>query len=147
MARIENDFREAIMNRLRREMDRRLKACAILVANHAKLLINIDGTGRAASGYTSKYHGHTRRVRKGAIIYGANPSRPGQPPHKQTGHLQSSIAWEIEGLVARVGTSVLYGRHLELGTSKMAARPWLRRALREKEAEIIAIISAPIKRG
>lgn len=62
------------------------------------------------------------------------PSRPGEPPHVDTGRLRSSITHEVEetltGIVGRVGTNVVYGRFLELGTSKMKARPFLRPALR-----------------
>lgn len=50
-----------------------------------------------------------------------------------TGRLRSSITHEMgtEGgdLVGRVGTNVEYARHQELGTSRMAAQPFLRPAL------------------
>lgn len=119
-----------------REAKRRVRACCILVWNHAKFLVNKEGTGRR--GGSGKY-----KSRK--LVYGANPSRPGEPPHKQTGRLLASIAWEVAGLTGRVGTNVKYGRFLELGTRHMAARPWLRRALREKEGEIRAIMAAPMR--
>lgn len=61
------------------------------------------------------------------------PSSPGQPPAVDTGRLRASITHEVGrdsgGLVAKVGTNVTYAAHLELGTSKMAARPFLRPAL------------------
>lgn len=66
-------------------------------------------------------------------------SRPGQPPHRQTGTLVNSIATDeevrvVQGLVnyavARVGTNLDYGRYLEFGTAKMKARPWLRPSFR-----------------
>lgn len=50
-----------------------------------------------------------------------------------TGRLRSSITHETgrEGgeLVGRVGTNVDYAPHQELGTSRMAAQPYLRPAL------------------
>lgn len=50
-----------------------------------------------------------------------------------TGRLRSSITNEIgqdgEGLVAVVGTNVEYAPYIELGTSKMAAQPFLLPAL------------------
>jgi HK97 gp10 family phage protein len=75
--------------------------------------------------------------------YGANPSQPGDPPHKQTGHLRRSVAHEVDAtsLTARVGTNVRYGRFLELGTSNMEARPWLRRALNEMMPQIKAMLA------
>jgi hypothetical protein len=141
------DYRAKVQAAIEREMRQRIKACCVLVVNHAKILINTDGTGKVAKGYSSKYKGVTKRVRKGKLIYGANPSKPGEPPHKQTGRLLGSVAFTVDGLIGRVGTNVLYGRWLELGTRRMAARPWLRRALKEKESEIKTILSAPIKFG
>jgi HK97 gp10 family phage protein len=50
-----------------------------------------------------------------------------------TGRLRSSITWEMarddQGLMATVGTDVEYGVYIELGTSHMAAQPFLRPAL------------------
>ena len=50
-----------------------------------------------------------------------------------TGRLRSSITDELamddEGLVGRVGTDVEYAPYVELGTSRMAAQPFLRPAL------------------
>ena len=59
------------------------------------------------------------------------PSRPGEPPHVQTGTLRRSIR-ATRRKFARwvVGAGVAYGTHLEFGTVRMAARPWLRPALR-----------------
>jgi phage gpG-like protein len=85
-----------------------------------------------------------KRRRKGARIYGANPSAPGEPPRKQTGRLRASVTYEVEeaSLTARVGTNVEYGKYLELGTKKgIAPRPWLRRALAECRAKIDSILA------
>lgn len=50
-----------------------------------------------------------------------------------TGRLRSSITNEIgedgDGLVATIGTNVEYAPYVELGTSKMAAQPFLLPAL------------------
>jgi hypothetical protein len=110
-------------------MKRRLSVASILVHNHAKELISEDGTGVDENG---------------RLIYNADPSSPGEPPHVQRGRLRASVAWEIAGLIARVGTNVVYGRFLELGTSLMAARPWLRRSLLELRSRIQTLLSRPL---
>lgn len=50
-----------------------------------------------------------------------------------TGRLRSSITRELsrdgEGLVMRVGTNVVYAPYVELGTSRVKPRPFLRAAL------------------
>ena len=78
-------------------------------------------------------------------IYNFTHSAPGNPPYKQQGHLRRSIAWEIvnrgEAITARVGTNLLYGRYLELGTRRMKARPFLRRALAQHQAAIRRIVA------
>lgn len=62
----------------------------------------------------------------------ANRSKPSEPPHVDTGTLRRSITHEVEQrniATGRVGTNVVYAKWLEFGTSKMAARPFLRPAL------------------
>ncbi len=123
--------------RIRAGVARNLAAAAITVKNHAKRLISTPGT-IPLGGQTRDSRGKFLRRK-----YGSNPSEPGNPPHKQTGHLRRSVAHEVDeaSLTARVGTNVRYGRWLELGTAAMAARPWLRRALNEKLAEVRAILA------
>ena len=52
-----------------------------------------------------------------------------------TGRLRSSIQYAIErdsrGLLARIGTDVTYAPHVELGTRRAAAQPFLRPALNQ----------------
>lgn len=61
------------------------------------------------------------------------PSQPGQPPSVRTGRLRGSITFRV-GIDALspfvdVGSSVVYAAYVELGTSRMKARPYLRPAL------------------
>lgn len=60
------------------------------------------------------------------------PSEPGNFPHKDTGKLQQSIqAEQPDGWSVTVGAYVDYALGLELGTSKVAARPFLRPTFNE----------------
>ncbi|MCK5020472.1 MAG: hypothetical protein KAS32_25775 [Candidatus Peribacteraceae bacterium] len=71
-------------------------------------------------------------------------SRPGQPPFRQKGGLIDSIASERKGLVAKIGSTLKpeggqkhsYAFYLELGTNKMAKRPYLRPALHKWVSKI-----------
>lgn len=70
------------------------------------------------------------RVGTGRNVYRAAPA--GKFPGVRTGKLRRSMSYNIlEGadgtVVARVGTNVIYGRYLELGTGSMKPRPWARR--------------------
>lgn len=122
---------EAFKAKVRRTMVRRVTASAIIVEDHAKRLISVAGTGGGG--------GKKRR-------YGSNPSKPGEPPHKQYGHLRGSVTHERVGdrIAARTGTKLKYGRWLELGTVNMAARPWLRRSLLDQSRRIRRILIAKI---
>lgn len=57
------------------------------------------------------------------------PSAPGESPNRDTGALQAGLKVERTGLLtAEVRAETPYSTPLEFGTSKMAARPFLRPA-------------------
>lgn len=130
---------DAVRKAIQAEMVKRLSAVGVLGANYAKELISVPGDAR-------------QRDEKGRILKGQKKlpkrrSRPGDPPYKQTGHLRRSVAWEVNASdrLVRIGTNLKYGLYLELGTRKMAARPWLRRMLIEKRAYFKRLLTAPMK--
>lgn len=56
-----------------------------------------------------------------------------------TGRLRASLAYEVTGDAAFVGTNVEYAPHVEYGTVKMEAQPYLRPALLDNISTIRAI--------
>jgi len=84
-------------------------------------------TGRGLA--SSAYDPNTGK--KGLNKINTYRSKPGEPPRVQTGTLRRSITHELSKAVpvARVGTNVVYGKHLELGTRNMAPRPFMRPAM------------------
>jgi len=50
------------------------------------------------------------------------------------------------GVTVVVGTKHFYGRFLETGTRRMAARPWLRPALDENQDEVVRRFRGEIRR-
>lgn len=100
-------------------------------------------------------------------------SLPGSPPNVDSGRLRASVSTNhsrsaaIRGKVgakakaedgvgrptetgknftAVVGTNVEYGRYLELGTQKMAARPWLRPAFEKVLRGAKSFIIRPVNK-
>jgi HK97 gp10 family phage protein len=98
-----------------RDLERR----AVNVETAAKRSVSSQGRGRT---YQLSNPKRTHRA-----------SAPGAPPAVDLGRLRSSINHRLgtdsRGLFAVVGTKVAYARALELGTSRMAPRPFLRPAL------------------
>ena len=104
--------------------------------------------------YTKKHftlQGDYRPYKKGKKIHWS--SEPGKPPAIDMGILRASIMSEVtesagqvigkvgpdgEYIATRVpvGTDVDYGLYLELGTSKMEPRPFLRPALLKNQVKI-----------
>ena len=57
------------------------------------------------------------------------PSQPGQFPGYQTRNLARSVTVEKRAANrVAMGSPVFYGKYLEYGTSRMAARPWVVRS-------------------
>jgi hypothetical protein len=104
---------------LRKEMGNRLERAAILLQDKLKQAVSV------APGEIKRYG------KKGVYFKGVPASNPGDPPHKVTGSLRASIAYDMgaDRQSVKIGTSEAVGAYLETGTTKMAARPWLRPTL------------------
>ena len=65
-----------------------------------------------------------------------------------TGNLRSSINFKVESEdEARVGTNVDYAPHVEFGTKKMSAQPYLRPALDNNRNQIEKMIADAISKA
>ncbi len=122
-------FGEQYLSDLEKHFQKQLKAAAIYLVS--KIREKIDVAQEVAG--------------KGVRRRGLDPSKPNEPPKRVLGRLLRSISWEFTGdFTAGVGTSLLYGLFLELGTVWTAARPYIRSTLLEEEAKIAEILSAPL---
>lgn len=102
---------------------------------------NSNGLNIVSTALAARLHTYGKQVEQNAkrsMRDGGDPHVPslsGEPPRIDTKTLHESITTETERdqrtgeTETRVGTNVDYGLHLELGTSKMKPRPWLRPAL------------------
>jgi len=120
---------------------------------------------------TCDTHGFLRQksTKKSAAKY-HYPSVPGYPPAIDTGRLRASITWAtsdgkfskatgkakpsdgvkppsgtIGTQVCIVGSNVEYAGHLELGTSKMQPRPYLRVTLENERNQLLKFFKGLIK--
>ncbi len=113
----------------RNELRKAVAACAFKLEGNAKASIQRGGrTGRVYDRWF--YTDAQGRLRLGGARSRAHQaSAPGEPPKADRGGLAQNIstAFEDGGMAATVGSraAAFYGRLLELGTSKIAPRPWL----------------------
>lgn len=97
-----------------------------------------------------------RSITEGAIS-GKNhaPSLPGQPPNADTRHLDANIETTIKADASNptveVTSKATYAAALEFGTSKMAARPYMRPATEKNRKAVTDLagkaVSIAIRRG
>lgn len=79
------------------------------------------------------------------------PSAPGQPPHQFTSRLADSLpeARDVDSsptrIVGIIGSTATYAAFLEFGTRYMAARPFIRPAVKQTEKKITNILRRFLK--
>ncbi len=117
------------LNSVERELAKNMERAAIHLKNQIKQNLNVENPYWRGKGA------------KGVWYHGTEPSQPGEFPRKIRGDLIRSIAHEMEGTTAYVGSNLDYASFLELGTSKMAARPFLRATLDQEQEQIARIIT------
>lgn len=75
------------------------------------------------------------------------PSAPGEPPNQDTGVLAGNIETTRNGrLRVRVTSKAGYSAALEFGTSKIAARPFMRPARDKMRPQIEGLITKAVKK-
>lgn len=75
------------------------------------------------------------------------PSLPGEPPNADTHTLDRSIITRPfpDKLVVIIAATAAYALFLELGTSKMAERPYMRPAVKAKRKEAVETVVKSIR--
>lgn len=138
-------FDDRFMGQVRAKLKRNMRDAV----DHAEREV-VDTLSGSRSGrtYTRFFYTDTQgRLR----AFGQHPphtaSAPGEPPAVQSGNLRSSIETMVTlnpltGVSGFVGTHVIYGVFLELGTEDIEPRPWLMKTIREQRDEITALILA-----
>lgn len=131
--------RSAYRRGFQSDMTRRLAAASSFLSGVVKSDISQPGTLRYHP--VDKKTGRAKASQK--TVYNFTHSRPGNPPFKQKGNLRKSVAYEVVGLVGRVGSNLKqprYPLYLELGTRKMGARPYLRSNLKKYRRTLLKIL-------
>jgi hypothetical protein len=124
-----------LMAKVEAQTNRALDRSAQFIADYAKHSMRWPKSGKMPPMRTTKA-GKIVRAKgvRGGKYKGwlRQRSAQGEPPAIQKGWLVKRITWDIpRAMVRRIGVmrDVPYARALELGTSRMAARPYLRISL------------------
>jgi len=130
---------ERVAKAAAKEMGRRMAKATLIMVGDVKRLLTVGQP--------------VKRV--GRNLVGLDPSKAPEPPHKLSARLQQSITNVVtikpNEVVGRVGTNVEYARRQELGfmgtdslgrVVHQAARPYLRRALKDNMAKYVRILGA-----
>lgn len=103
----------------------------------------------AMVGMTNTRTDSAKAYKRGRKVHYA--SADGEYPAVDYGALRRSITHSVEytetGVQGKVGTMLPYGKYLEFGTSKMAARPWLMPSMDKNKEKIKEILSEAVKDG
>lgn len=76
------------------------------------------------------------------------PSKPGQPPSGDTGILDGAIETvQTDPLTVEVSSNAPYSVALEYGTSKMAARPFMRPAAEKERSNVARLTAEAVRRA
>jgi len=134
---------------LQRHIAVAVEKAALGLVGHIRTKIGVSARTETPSSRRARINSRKRAGLKArSHIY--EPSKPGEPPRKRTGTLQKSIAHEVkrEGdqVIARIGSKVPYAPHLEFGTRKMAARPYLRPSLSEYSRTFHNVVVTEMRR-
>lgn len=124
----------AVSDEVEKEVAKGLFASAKKIEGDAKRsILNGEKTGRT--------------YKRGNVLHRA--SAPGQAPASDTGWLVNSInsylGERLTALVVAGRGLVSYARHLEFGTSKMAARPFMFPAVEQNREWITARLATAIR--
>lgn len=84
-----------------------------------------------------------KSYKRGKIVHVA--SKAGYPPNVDTGALRASLRFRKVNNGYRVEDGTEYGYYLEVGTSKMGARPFMRPAFERAKDRFIARIREGLK--
>jgi HK97 gp10 family phage protein len=76
------------------------------------------------------------------------PSLPGMPPNENLGTLRNNIeTTQVAPLQVEVSSNAPYAVALEAGTSRMAPRPYMGPATRNKRKEVVELVQKAIARA
>lgn len=129
---LKGTFKAKDLKRILDKAEKKISASAKEALQEATLAVHetaVKSIQNSSGGERQVRYGPTRTV---------TASKPGSPPNTDTGRLVQSIQFEFldNGASSVVGTNVKYGKYLEFGTSKMAARPWLQPAFDKNKKKI-----------
>lgn len=107
----------------------------------------VEAIGRAIFAGSDEIRVEAQHLISQGSVQGTNhvPSAPGEPPNWDTGVLAGGITNRKTGPVsAQTESSAPYAVALEVGTSKMAERPYMRPAAKNKRRRVEQLVGTAL---
>jgi len=124
---------QALSDRYGKKLADAIKQGTLMVYSTAVKSIEEDSPGTRVTRYTVN-----------RTPYPHIAAAPGYAPNSDRGNLVRSIKFLFSKTNGEVSTNLQYGKYLEFGTSRMAARPWLIPALEKNKGDIINLIKKAV---
>lgn len=106
------------------------------------------GQALFVAGQTIEVHAELSITRGSVSGKGHVPSKPGEPPKRDTGVLDGNIETvQISPLKVEVSSNAPYAAALEFGTSRMAARPYMRPAVEKTRPKVLELVQLAVRRA
>lgn len=135
---------DELSKRLEQRLHQALQRSAVMLTTRARILASTP-----AKRIRRKRTRTTSAGKRGGQYTDYVPSAPGSPPAVRTGFGRRNITYEYdpEKFIARVGVreNADYMAFLEVGTRRIAPRPWLRPALRQTQTAIDTLIKTAVR--
>lgn len=131
----------AMMDGMQRRLETAIRRGTLLLHARARLLAS-----RPAKRIRRQRKRSTSAGKRGSQYTVFVPSAPNSPPALRTGFGRSNVTFELldRGLEGRVGVTrqAAYMAYLELGTRRIAPRPWLKPAMDQARDAVLAMLRA-----
>lgn len=152
---------EIFLNKVLAKETKAVVAGAVVFVGVIKETLSQPGTGAiraagrdrvGAGSFSRGKDGQLHLVRRGAARVNFDPtnraSAPGEPPAPDTGHLRNSIDYQLTSeTTARVGTNLEYAAPLEMGTIRIAPRPFMRPSFHKAAPQMGPVVASELRFG
>lgn len=144
---MENDNTELFLKATDQQLTRAMETIGIKAEAHAKAKCPVD-TGRLRNSITHSFSGAGERTKNYQQTFEKGSHGKKALAMKDRVHYKykHDMGGSIEHKIVYVGTNVEYGKYVEMGTSRMSPRPFIKPAIADHLDEYQSIIENELRK-